>query len=95
MIIESMIRLTTSASTIEPAIITNTLTSKSVGFPLRSASVMISVVNSGIPPVLLPIPVCELIIRAMSCVSEIMTRTPGTEDYLETSPRIYQLTVED
>ncbi|GFS86509.1 uncharacterized protein TNCV_513671 [Trichonephila clavipes] len=76
-VIDSMIRLTTSASTIEPPIITNTLTSKSFGFPLLSASVIVSVVNSGIPPILLPIPVRELIIRAMSCVSEFLTRTPG------------------
>ncbi|GFW42881.1 hypothetical protein TNCV_734141 [Trichonephila clavipes] len=72
-----MIRLTTSASTIEPSIITNTLTSKSVGFPLRSAIVRVSVVNSGIPPILLPIPVWELIIRAMGCVLEFLTRTLG------------------
>ncbi|GFW04656.1 hypothetical protein TNCV_3897081 [Trichonephila clavipes] len=95
MIIESMIRLTTSAPTIEPAIISNTLASTSVGFPLRSSSVMISVFNSGIPPILLPIPVCELITYALSCVSEFMTRTPGYSIYLETSPRTYQLSVED
>ncbi|GFV37135.1 HTH_Tnp_Tc3_2 domain-containing protein [Trichonephila clavipes] len=57
--------LTTSASTIEPPIIPNTLTFKSVGFPPRSAIVRVSVINSGIPPIFLPIPVWELIIRAL------------------------------
>ncbi|GFV77774.1 hypothetical protein TNCV_1575221 [Trichonephila clavipes] len=87
-----MIRLTSSASTIEPPIFTNTLTSKSVGFPLWFAIVRLSVVNSSIPPIFLPIPVWELITRAMGCVSEFLTRILLL--LLETFPRTYQLFVE-
>ncbi|GFX01924.1 hypothetical protein TNCV_371131 [Trichonephila clavipes] len=68
--------MTTSASIIEPPIIPNTLTFKYVGFPRLSAIVRVSVVNSGLPPIFLPTPVWEVITRAMSCVSEFLTRTP-------------------
>ncbi|GFY34911.1 hypothetical protein TNCV_154841 [Trichonephila clavipes] len=50
---ESMIRLTTSASTIESPIISNTLTLKSIEFPPRSAIVRVSVVTSRLPPIVL------------------------------------------
>ncbi|GFW23419.1 hypothetical protein TNCV_3805171 [Trichonephila clavipes] len=62
---ESMIRLTTSASTIEPPIIRNTLTLKPIEFPLRSAIVRVSVVTSHLPPIFLPIPVRETIVLTL------------------------------
>ncbi|GFT96656.1 hypothetical protein TNCV_5022871 [Trichonephila clavipes] len=71
-----MIRLTTSASTIKPLIIRNTLTLKSIEFPLQSGIVRVSVVNSRLPPIFLPIPVRETIVLALVCISEFPTRTP-------------------
>ncbi|GFW29873.1 hypothetical protein TNCV_3937401 [Trichonephila clavipes] len=76
LIMEPMISLTTSASTIEPLIIPNSLTFISVGFPLPSTITRVSVVNSGLPPIFLPIPVWESIARALICISEFLTLTP-------------------
>ncbi|GFV91777.1 hypothetical protein TNCV_2974501 [Trichonephila clavipes] len=73
---ESMIRLTTSASTIESPIIRNTLTLKPIEFPLRSAIVRVFVVTSHLPPIFLPIPVRETIVLTLVCISEFPTRTP-------------------
>ncbi|GFT07314.1 hypothetical protein TNCV_1417171 [Trichonephila clavipes] len=73
---ESMIRLTTSESTIESRIIRNTLTLKSIEFPVRSAIVTVSVVTSRLPLIFLPIPVRETIVLALVCNSEFPTRTP-------------------
>ncbi|GFX67081.1 hypothetical protein TNCV_589971 [Trichonephila clavipes] len=57
--------MTTSASIIDSPIICNTLTLKSIEFPLWSAMVRVYVVNSGIPPIFLPIPVRETIVLAL------------------------------
>ncbi|GFW46567.1 hypothetical protein TNCV_1936371 [Trichonephila clavipes] len=73
-----MIRLTTLASTIESSIIRNTLTLKSIEFPLRSAIVRVSVVTSCLPPIFLPIPVWETIARALVCILEFLARTPDS-----------------
>ncbi|GFV49910.1 hypothetical protein TNCV_1391921 [Trichonephila clavipes] len=73
---ESMIRLTTSASTIESPIIRNTLTLKPIEFPLRSAIVRVSVVTFHLPPFFLLIPVRETIVLTLVCISEFPTRTP-------------------
>ncbi|GFW39845.1 uncharacterized protein TNCV_2420101 [Trichonephila clavipes] len=69
-------RLTPSVSTIEPPIIPNILTFKSVGFPLLSAIFRVSVVTSCLSPIFLPIPVWESIARALDCISEFLTGTP-------------------
>ncbi|GFV62937.1 hypothetical protein TNCV_4410011 [Trichonephila clavipes] len=84
-----MIRLTTSASTLESPIICNTLTLKSIEFPQRSAIVRVSVVSSRLPPIFLQIPVIETIVLTLACVSEFSTLF-----YLETFSRTYQLFVE-
>ncbi|GFY33416.1 hypothetical protein TNCV_2226861 [Trichonephila clavipes] len=73
---ESMIRLTTSPSTIESPIIRNTFTLKPIEFSLRSAIVRVSVVTSRLNPIFLPIPVMETIVVALVCISEFPTRTP-------------------
>ncbi|GFT34314.1 hypothetical protein TNCV_2157711 [Trichonephila clavipes] len=57
-------------------IIRNTLTFKSIEFPLRSAIVRVSVVTFCLPPISLPIPVRETIVLALVCISEFLTRTP-------------------
>ncbi|GFS81607.1 hypothetical protein TNCV_2440391 [Trichonephila clavipes] len=71
-----MIRLTTSALTIESPIIRNTLTLKSIELPPRSATVRVSVVISSLPPIFLPIPVRETIVLALGCISGFSNRTP-------------------
>ncbi|GFV63211.1 hypothetical protein TNCV_2077431 [Trichonephila clavipes] len=73
---ESMIRLTTSESTIESPIIRNTLTLKSIELPPRFAIVRVSVVTSRFPTIFLPIRVRETIVLAFVCISEFSTRTP-------------------
>ncbi|GFW52055.1 hypothetical protein TNCV_2819241 [Trichonephila clavipes] len=76
LIMESMIILTTLASTIDSPIIRNTLTLKSIELPPWSANVRVSVVTSRLPPIFLPIPVREMIVLALICISEFPTRTP-------------------
>ncbi|GFU46781.1 hypothetical protein TNCV_1771911 [Trichonephila clavipes] len=76
LIMESMIRLTTSASTIEPPIIRKTLTFKSVEFSLWSAIVRVLVVTSCLPPIFQPLPVRETIAHALDYILAFLTRTP-------------------
>ncbi|GFX41673.1 hypothetical protein TNCV_3110691 [Trichonephila clavipes] len=64
LIVESMIRLTTSVSTIESPIIHNTLTLKSIELSPWSAIVRVSIVTSRFPPIFPPIPVRETIVLA-------------------------------
>ncbi|GFW76660.1 retrovirus-related Pol polyprotein from transposon opus [Trichonephila clavipes] len=59
-----MIRLTTSASTIESPIIRNTLIFKSIEHSPWSAIFRVSIVTSRFPPIFLPIPVWETIVLA-------------------------------
>ncbi|GFS73040.1 hypothetical protein TNCV_3606361 [Trichonephila clavipes] len=70
-----MIRLTTSASTIESPIIRNTLTLKSIELSPCSAIVHVSIVTSRFPPIFLPIPVRKTIVLAWFYISGFPTRT--------------------
>ncbi|GFV33072.1 hypothetical protein TNCV_250761 [Trichonephila clavipes] len=76
LIVESLIRLITSASTTKSPIIRNTLTLKSIELPPRSAIVRVSVVTSRLPSIFLPIPVRKTIVLAWVHISEFPTRTP-------------------
>ncbi|GFY04255.1 hypothetical protein TNCV_1200331 [Trichonephila clavipes] len=64
-----MIRLTTSASTIESLIIPNTLTLKSIELSPWSAIVRVFIVTSRFPPTSFPW------VLAWVCISEFPTRT--------------------